>query len=146
MNRKTKKRKGMKAYLSVEAAFIMPVVLFLYLAIILLAVFLYDRCVISQDYYLLALRGSRFSAARENYAEVIYGKKGAGSLNREYLLDRMERKNMTYPFYRQEKENIVITDNSVVVSSKGFGGKLEVEKKIKQENPMELIRKRRASH
>lgn len=146
MSRKTKKEKGMKAYLSVEAAFIMPTVLFLYLAIILLAVFLYDRCVISQDYYLLALRGSRFSAMQENYAEVIYGKKDAGSLNREYLLDRMERKNVTYPFYRQEKGYVVITDNSVIVASKGFGGKLEVEKKIKQENPMELIKIRRASH
>lgn len=144
MKQKKRKKKSMNAYLTVEAAFIMPVVLFLYLALILLAIFLYDRCMISQDNYLLAFWGSRFSAAQENYAEVIYGKKEATGLDREYLLTRMERKSRTYPFYRQEEGNVMITDEGVTVYSKGFGGSLEVEKRVKQENPVEWIRKRRA--
>lgn len=40
--------KKYRGYLTVEAAFIMPVILFLYLLIILTALFLYCRCAISQ--------------------------------------------------------------------------------------------------
>ena len=53
--------KKWKGYFTVEASFILPLVLFLYLLIILAALFLYCRCMISQDNFLLGMRGERFS-------------------------------------------------------------------------------------
>lgn len=59
--------KNWNGYMTVEASFLMPMVLFLYLLIILCGFFLYNRCIISQDNYLLAFRGSRFTEASDNY-------------------------------------------------------------------------------
>ena len=65
--------KNLKGYLTVEASFVMPLVIFLYLLIILCGFLLYNRCIISQNDYLVAFRGSRFTEAGINYGEVIYG-------------------------------------------------------------------------
>lgn len=82
----------MKGYLTVEAAFVMPIVLFLYMLLILAGFYLYDRCVISQDTYLLAFRESRFTDVRQD--EVIYGDMPAGeesvSVKQTYWKGTME--------------------------------------------------------
>lgn len=56
MGRSVFKRVG--AYFTVEAAMIMPVVLMLLAFIFHLTFYMYNRCVVSQDTYLLAFRGS----------------------------------------------------------------------------------------
>lgn len=52
------KGKGIKAYFTVEASMIIPMVIFLFAIIFYLTFFLYDRCIASQDAYILAFRGS----------------------------------------------------------------------------------------
>lgn len=66
-------RKKCNGYFTIEAAFILPIVLFIYLVIILSAMFLYCRCVISQDEFLLSMRGGRLTLGEEKYGEAIYG-------------------------------------------------------------------------
>ena len=65
--------KKWKGYLSLEASMILPIVLFLYFLIILAALYLYCRCAISQDTFLLCVRAERFTYGENNYGEVIYG-------------------------------------------------------------------------
>lgn len=52
------KGKEEDAYFTVEAAVIVPVVLFLFVMIIYLSFYLYDRCVMTQDFYILSYRQS----------------------------------------------------------------------------------------
>lgn len=67
------KKYGLKGYLTVEASFLIPMVLWLYLLFMFAAFFLYDRCLLTQDAYLLSFRGSVFTGWSEGYGEVIYG-------------------------------------------------------------------------
>lgn len=53
------KGKYIKAYFTVEASMVIPMVIFLFSFIFYLTFFLYDRCIASQDAYILAFRGSR---------------------------------------------------------------------------------------
>lgn len=56
---KHKKRKfALKGYMSLEASFIMPWVIFLFVFLIYTSFYLYDKCVLFQDAYMLCLRGS----------------------------------------------------------------------------------------
>ncbi|MBD5521510.1 MAG: pilus assembly protein [Lachnospiraceae bacterium] len=49
---------ALKGYMTLEASFIMPWVIFLFAFLIYACFYLYDKCVLFQDAYVLALRGS----------------------------------------------------------------------------------------
>lgn len=49
---------GAEAYFTVEAALVVPIVLCIFVMIIYLSFYLYDRCVMSQDCYVLSYRQS----------------------------------------------------------------------------------------
>ena len=98
--------KKWNGYLTVEASFLMPMVLFLYMLVILCGFYLYNRCVISQDNYLLAFRGSRFTDAAENYGEVIYGETEETDPDESYLKSRMAKKASLYPFCRIQEQRV----------------------------------------
>lgn len=129
----------LKGYLTLEAAYVMPIVLLLYVLIILAGFYLYDRCVISQNNALLALRGSRFTTAWENYGEVIYGDMDMGNCDRSYLLARLEYKERFYPFYTSLGKSVSIQNNEIVIDTEGYYG-LKITKKKEQMNPIEIIR------
>lgn len=131
--------KDLKGYLTLEAAYVMPIVLLLYMLIILAGFYLYDRCVISQNDSLLTFRGSRFTAASENYGEVIYGDMIMGSCDEEYLLTRLEYKERFYPFYISLGKSISVQNGEIVIVTEGFNN-LKITKKAEQINPIEIIR------
>lgn len=133
--------KKVKGYLTVEASFVMPIVLFLYLLVILLAFFLYNRCVISQDLYLLALRGSRFTDRSSLYGEVIYGEMEEKEVNTDYLQEALTDRLQYYPFYRQQEGNIHTDDGDIEIETSGYGGTLTVNKRLERLNIREEIRK-----
>ena len=95
--------KKVNGYLTVEASFVMPIVLFLYLLVILLAFFLYNRCVISQDLYILALRGSRFTDHGSFYGEVIYGDMAEKGTDTDYLRETLADRLQYYRFMISRK-------------------------------------------
>lgn len=72
-----KKRPGPEAYFTVEAALVMPVVLCMIVMIIYLSFYLYDRCILAQDLYLLSYRQSieKGSAERAG-SSAVYGQIG----------------------------------------------------------------------
>ncbi len=53
-----KLKKRLNGYMTVEASLIMPMVLYICILIICLGFFLYDRCILEQDCYRIALHGS----------------------------------------------------------------------------------------
>lgn len=118
----------------------MPMVLFLYLLIILCGFFLYNRCMISQDNYLLAFRGSRFTEASENYGEVIYGEMDEKEVDETYIRERMAYKAKLCPFYTPEEESALKEGDMTVVSSVGYGGALIMVKRAERLNILEIIR------
>lgn len=53
-----KKCRFAKGYMTVEASLIMPCVIFLFVFLIYTGFYLYDKCVLFQDVYVLSMRGS----------------------------------------------------------------------------------------
>lgn len=53
------------AYFTVEAAFLIPVVLCLFAFVIYLAFFMYDRCLLTQDSYQMALYESEWKSSED---------------------------------------------------------------------------------
>lgn len=133
--------KKLKGYMTVEATYIVPIVLVIYMMLIMCGFYLYDRCVISQDNYLLAFRGSRFTEGAANYGEVIYGDMKTGYFKEGYVRERLEYKSGFYPFFEEESAEAEIQGKSVMVSVLGFHGTLRVAKTAEQENPLVTVQK-----
>lgn len=135
--------KSWKGYLTVEASFIMPIVLVIYLLIILCGFYLYNRCVISQDNYLLAFRGSRFTEAGENYGEVIYGDMQMTKPDRKYLESRRDYKLQFYPLFDPDIKEIEAAADMITIKTTGYRGTLALIKKAERLNILEIVERTR---
>lgn len=136
-------RKSLKGYMTVEASYVMPIVIFLYLLIILCGFFLYNRCVMSQNNYLLALRGSRFTEAGNNYGEVVYGDMNEKAPDQQYLDARLQYKMQFYPFCREQESRVEIAPKRVIVETEGYGGALKIKKESERINIAAIIERTR---
>lgn len=133
--------KKWKGYFTVEAAFILPMILFLYLIIILTALFLYCRSAISQDNFLLAMRAGRFTWAEDGYGEVIYGLEEDELWQAEdYVKKRMIFKKSAYPFFPTEYGECEINERNVLVQAKQRGTHDLIVKVVPRSNPIAIIR------
>lgn len=136
--------KKYNGYFTVEAAFILPIVLFIYLLIILAAMFLYCRCVISQDDFLLGMRAGRFTWGENNYGEVIYGNEQENFWSAEnYVQERLADRREIYSFYPRETGQCQINKENVIVQTTQKGEKSQITKVIQRINPMKIIREGR---
>ncbi len=137
-------RKKCNGYFTIEAAFILPIVLFIYLLIILSAMFLYCRCVISQDEFLLSMRGGRFTWGEENYGEVIYGSEQEVFWSAEnYVQERFAAREGSYPFYPQEKVQCKMDSEVLTMKVVQKGSNKEIIKQVQKINPIKMIREGR---
>lgn len=135
--------KKWNGYLTVEAAFIMPVILLLYLILIVCGFYLYNRCVISQDSYLVAFRGSRFTNFGPDYGEVIYGNMGDKDSGKEYMESRLSYKSGLYPFCHIELQEINTGKDILTIRITGYQGALEIEKKAEYLNIIDIVERTR---
>lgn len=136
--------KKWKGYFTIEAAFIMPFILFLYLMIILAALFLYCRCAISQDNFLLGMRASVFSYGAEDYGEAIYSEKESGLWRPDnYVQERLVRKRTSYPFFSTENSIYKNEHENIWVQTRQKGSKIPITKSVQKINPVEIIREGR---
>lgn len=136
--------KKLKAYFSVEASMILPMILFLYLMIILAALFMYCRCAISQDTFLLSMRAGRFTFGEREYGEVIYGEETAKKWSVEsYVQERLKLRQNTYPFFSYTGGICEIGTGSVNIRvwNKKYEGSLN--KSTQRINPVKMIREGR---
>ncbi len=135
--------KKWKGYFTVEAAFIMPIVLFLYLLIILAALFLYCRCAISQDDFLIGTRAGRFTWGEDNYGEVIYGGEDGLWQAEDYAVTRLSRKRAFYPFFPSLDGECRVDQGNVMVKTGQKGSNKPITKMIRSSNPVTMIREGR---
>ncbi len=148
-NRKNKY--GLKGYLTVEASFILPTALFLYIFLVFTAFFLYSRCILAQDCYLLSFRGSIFTGWAEEYGEIIYGYlpvRDKEEINR-YIEQRTLRlyEDGKYPAFQKESEEINADELKVIMIIKGKTRipfwqekEIKIESQAVTTNPIAIIR------
>lgn len=136
--------KKLKGYFSIEASFILPMVLFLYLMIILAALFMYCRCAISQDTFLLSMRAGRFTYGENEYGEVIYGEEKPEKWTvDDYIQERLRLRKNRYPFYPYAGGTYETDTESVNVRIWDKGYEELLNKQTQKINPVRLIRERR---
>ena len=136
--------KKWKGYFTVEASFILPLVLFLYLLIILAALFLYCRCMISQDNFLLGMRGERFSEGKTGYGEVIYGTAEADHWREEkYVEERLLGSRNYSTYFGSTEGTFDEEEQKVVVRAVQRGSAKSIQKELYKVNPIEIVRERR---
>ncbi len=137
-------RRKWNGYFTVEASLIMPIVLFLYLLIILASLFLYCRCAISQDNFLLGMRAGTFTWGEDHYGEVIYGETEKEGWEAEaYVLDRLYYKRRFYPFFPSKEGECRISGETVVVQTRQKALNGNITKNIQRLNPVEIMRRGR---
>lgn len=121
-----------------EAVYLIPIVLLLYFLIIVSGFYLYDRCVISQNCYLLAFRAGHFSDSAENYGEVIYADIPE-EIDISYIRDRFSYQSDFYPYLGEGELEIKVQGEEVEVSVFGFNQLLSVSKSVLRQNPLKVI-------
>lgn len=136
--------KWKKGYFSIEASIIMPIVLFLYLMIILAALYMYCRCAISQDTFLLGMRAGSFTYGEDGYGEVIYGGDGMKEWSvHTYVNERLERQKKSYPFFPYTEKSFERDEKSVCIQTVNTRNGKVMRKQVKRYNPVEMIREGR---
>lgn len=137
-------RKRWKGYFTIEASLIMPIVLFLYLLIILAALFLYCRCAISQDTFLLGMRAGSFTYGEEDYGEVIYGEEGIWPVE-AYVQERLNQQKHVYPLYSYVEGSCVIENDCVRIRTVYKGNKNPLVKCTQRCNPVKMMKEGRST-
>lgn len=130
--------KRWKGYFSIEASLIMPIILFLYLLIILAALYMYCRCAISQDTFLLGMRAGCFSYGEDNYGEVIYGEE-KGWYPEGYVQERLNSQKQTYPLYSYVSGSCIVSEDSISIKTVYRERKEPLVKCIQKYNPVRII-------
>lgn len=131
--------KKLSGYYMVEAVYLIPLVLLLYLLIILSGFYLYDRCVISQDCYLLAFRAGQFTNSSENYGEIIYADMPE-EMNENYIRSRFTDKSEFYPCLGEGNCEAYLQNEVITVTISGYEQLLSVNKSVAELNPFKVIR------
>lgn len=136
--------KKIKGFMTVEASFLMPIILFLYLAILGAALLLYERCTLSQNCFLLVMRGANFTWASEKYGEVIYEDVKYTSKDKEYYIaDRWQRQNRSYVGMQKQQMQCIANNVFVSITAKEQGVGQRITKKADILNPVKQVREGR---
>lgn len=107
---------GAGGYLTVEASLIMPIVLYVCIAIIYLGFFQYDRCLMRQDAYRAALKGS--SAFRDDNQRVF---NTAYEKMEELASEKYMATSCDYKITVQDKVSVLV-EGSVHMPFRGIAG------------------------
>lgn len=137
-----KRRKGLKGYMTLEASFIIPWVIFLFAFLIYACFYLYDKCVLFQDAYVLALRGSVQKEEAE-MLEYVNAHMGAQFGSKYFGVGRVEGK------AEKSKREIKVTGNcrvkipfdNFLTFSKESGWGISTQAVAQIINPAKVIRK-----
>lgn len=84
---RTGKRAEAEAYFTVEAALVIPIMLGIFVMVLYLSFYLYDRCLLSQDCYVLSYRQSIEKGDRDRSGQAALSEQSGHKL---FMLSRME--------------------------------------------------------
>jgi hypothetical protein len=94
-------------YFTVEAALILPIVLWVFLFLIYQMLFQYNRCLLEQDTGMIALRGSVMPLEHTDLLKAV--QKEYGSINQN-----------KYVMFRQEEPHFTVTGGAITVETGGY--------------------------
>lgn len=141
-----RKKKLLKGSLTIEATIIVPLILILIITMIYISFYLYNRCIIAQNSYITALRGSLYKedVSAPEYDRNNYMKRENSSLNGKKLIGV---KNYHFKCMIQDKSIIIDTRASIKVpfallSKNGFQNEwvIREQKKSKIIKEIDIIR------
>lgn len=140
--RKNAGYKEMGGYMTVEAAFIIPWVIFLFVFLIYAAFYLYDKCVLFQDAYTVCFRASvqkeenGVSDYLSSHMEERFGRKyfGVGKVEKNVEQDRKE-----VSVYAAC--NVKTPIRHFLVMPQTDGWQIQTQAKAQIMNPTKIIRK-----
>lgn len=133
-NRRKIFRKEVNGYFTVEASMIVPIIILLIAALFYLTFFLYNRCVLSQDAYILAFYGSTWCGME---TDEVKGR----------VEERLKRQSEgKYVGLYRLKRDVTVSSEDVTVSVQGDmrvpqHWKFTLEKKAQRICPVEKIRR-----
>lgn len=104
------------AYFTVEASYIMPIVLMIFIIIIYLAFYLYDRCLFAQDSYILCYRESYVKNVRNRPEEL--RSRASRQFGTKYFALRGQS------FQTAEEKNSITMQGSAFLIPSAFSGSL----------------------
>lgn len=126
--------KKVSGYFTIEASLIFPTVLFLIAFLIYLTFFLYNRCLISQDAYILAYRGS------------LQCKDEKSKIKNDIEEDSNKQLGIKYMCIESMQKSIQVDNRIISVELSGemdsaFGGAFEINRKwiLNTEKKVEII-------
>lgn len=129
-------------YMTLEASFIMPWVIFIFVFLIYVSFYLYDKCVLFQDAYTLCMRGSiqKEEDGAVNYINTHmngqFGKKYFGTDKVQGSAERHGDKVKVYA-----ECSVRIPFNRFMTMMKAGGWRIQTEAEAKVINPTKVIRK-----
>lgn len=135
-------RKTAKGYMTLEASVIMPWVIFIFVFLIYMSFYLYDKCVLFQDAYALCLRGSiqKEEDGAVNYINTHmsgqFGKKYFGTNNVQGSVERCGQEIKVYAAC-----NVKMPFNHFMTMAKAGGWQIQTEARAKIINPTKVIRR-----
>jgi hypothetical protein len=104
------------AYFTVEASYILPMVLMIFIIIIYLAFYLYDRCLFAQDSYILCYRESYVKNGGDRPEEL--RSRASRQFGTKYFALR------GHSFQTAEENNGIIMQGSAFLIPRAFSGSL----------------------
>lgn len=136
------KYKTVKGYMTLEACFIMPWVIFMFVFLIYASFYAYDKCVLFQDAYTLCLRGSiqKEESGAVNYINThMNGQFGKKYFGTDKVQGSAEQHGQEVKVYAQC--SVQVPFNQFLTMVKVGGWQIQTEGKAWEINPTKLLRK-----
>ena len=141
-DKKRIRRKNMGGYMTLEAAFIIPWTVFLFVFLIYASFYLYDKCVLFQDAYTLCFRASvqkeenGVSEYLSSHMETQFGKKYFGIGAIEKSAQQSDKEVKVYGAC-----SVKVPFSHFLTMPRAGGWHIQTEAKAQIINPTEVIRK-----
>ncbi|MCR4787022.1 MAG: hypothetical protein K5888_00400 [Lachnospiraceae bacterium] len=136
--------KELNGYMSLEAGYLFPILLFIYYLVILSSLLLLVRCLTSQNDYIVGMRAASFSRGEEEYGEVIYGT-DEGFDAESYAISRLEMADRMYVAFPTKSIECISSGGSFSVRTYGGDriGRNDCSKECIIVDPVGRIREQR---
>lgn len=134
--------KNMRGYMTLEAAFIIPWTVFLFVFLIYASFYLYDKCVLFQDVYTVCFRASvqkeenGVSEYLSSHMETQFGKKYFGTGTIEKSAQQSDKEVRVYGIC-----SVKVPFPNFLTMPQAGGWQIQTEAKAQIINPTKVIRK-----
>lgn len=133
---------SVKGYMTLEASFIMPWVIFMFIFLIYTSFYVYDKCVLFQDAYTLCLRGS---VQKEEDGAVNYinnhmsGQFGKKYFGTDKVQGSVEQHSREVKIYAECRVRLPLNNFMTMTGEEGW--QIHTDAKAWKINPTKLLRK-----